>query len=661
MKNIADIEQEIVNNIEEEFNQTIPTDKISFLRVFVRAIASQIALQNISIEQYSKEIYPQTASEFGLNYWSQLVNVRRILNTTARYEVEIVKTKLAITNDENDTEYKFNFSELLHNELSFVLDNSEAEDENIYIYNSSKVGKEGNAPLNTPLLFADNNTNLFYTAKVVKILRSGNDDIESIPKWRERILTKLHTRDLTGTIGWYRNIALSVSEVEECYVYTNTETSGIVDLYVKLKINSGVGAKLKEIEDKFNEPQNDLLYLSSSSVLNKVIVKEVIDHKLSVQIKDLVEPVNVIENRKPLEADIIYSEITEAIKNYLKSRKPYIPSITEEKNSILYKNEVISEIQKVINTINPLLRYKEVFINTTQSRIGWNEIGSQISDIYKLNKGENVSLYKNKIDFSYSAESFGPIREITEGKYSSQDITSVESLISDDIYYIEDRAFSYNDINEITFSKNLIRIGEYAFYHNPLDEITITDFVEIGLGAFKFNLGHRLRVNLPRQLFNSFLARALYDRFDLSASFFDLDGEGLIVYNRPTKINDYEYINRFIEGVLDYAYIPDFITVIGDNAFAGNQDITGANFPSGLTTIGSRAFVNNDFREVELPNSVQILGSSVWSRNSLLTTVRMSQTLFNDLSYEELQNIFPSNPQFYNLETGQVMSKPEQN
>lgn len=71
-----------------------------------------------------------------------------------------------------------------------------------------------------------------------------------------------------------------------------------------------------------------------------------------------------------------------------------------------------------------------------------------------------------------------------------------------------------------------------------------------------------------------------------------------------TGIGNGAYANR---GFSVEPVLPETITWIGDNAFAGNP-ITSVTLPSGLTTIGDRAFFGSELTDVRIPATVTSIG-----------------------------------------------------
>ena len=83
------------------------------------------------------------------------------------------------------------------------------------------------------------------------------------------------------------------------------------------------------------------------------------------------------------------------------------------------------------------------------------------------------------------------------------------------------------------------------------------------------------------------------------------DGDDFVV-NSKGELTEFK-------GIGTEAVIPDGVTVIGDEAFVGNQRLKKVIIPEGVTEIGKRAFSGcTSLRELSLPRSLTIIGDSAF-------------------------------------------------
>jgi len=84
--------------------------------------------------------------------------------------------------------------------------------------------------------------------------------------------------------------------------------------------------------------------------------------------------------------------------------------------------------------------------------------------------------------------------------------------------------------------------------------------------------------------------------------------------------------------------VPNGVTILQNDAFAGNSSLSSVTFPSSLHTIGSKAFANcSSLRNVEIPENVTMIGASAFSGCFHMTTAtidaavkELSPRVFND-------------------------------
>lgn len=149
---------------------------------------------------------------------------------------------------------------------------------------------------------------------------------------------------------------------------------------------------------------------------------------------------------------------------------------------------------------------------------------------------------------------------------------------------IGDRAFASNELTSVSFPDGLEEIGISAFQGQPLINITLPVNLKV-LGAFAFNNND----NLVRINYNCRDAKLKKEENNIGYSPF---------YNSSCdRINIGEEVTT----------IPDFLFNMGSKATVSKIQL-----PSGITSIGERAFALNSLVDINLPESLEILGDGAF-------------------------------------------------
>ena len=194
-------------------------------------------------------------------------------------------------------------------------------------------------------------------------------------------------------------------------------------------------------------------------------------------------------------------------------------------------------------------------------------------------------------------------------------------------------AFQANGLKEVTFPSRLAEIGATAFQDNKLTSVILPDTVtKLGNGAFATN-DKLERINLSKGLTE--IPDAAFGCSD--AKHYMTDLKSIVIPEGITRIGK----NAFAGNNFSEINIPSTVTEIADYAFSTKEYLTDpctVSLPEGLTTIGKYAFRNKVIAELTLPSTVEKLYENTFtkSKSDVVTKVFVS----SKSQYEDKTN-FP--------------------
>lgn len=247
--------------------------------------------------------------------------------------------------------------------------------------------------------------------------------------------------------------------------------------------------------------------------------------------------------------------------------------------------------------------YKYVIIPDTIAGKPVTEIGQSafsedmiVDSQYEIQHA-HVGIYS--ITFSKNIVSIG------DAAFSANRLTSV--TIPDTLTSLGEFAFSANKIKNVTLGTGLTTLTEGAFYNNNLKTIDIpSNITSIGWSALAINNINNITIpTTVTSLGGAVLANNQMSDEDAFVYARNSDGS-----ENKSVLDSYAGSNR------NSVVIPSNVTEISHNAldWCGIKNIT---LPTNLSTIGNYAISRNNLTSITIPDSVTIIGDGAFSENSL--------------------------------------------
>lgn len=238
-------------------------------------------------------------------------------------------------------------------------------------------------------------------------------------------------------------------------------------------------------------------------------------------------------------------------------------------------------------------------------------------------------------------------------------------------YEIYPRAFMYGEMQSVTFSDSVTKVGDYAFQDCAnLLQVSISDSVTaLGYSSFsgctaleQVEIGRGVR-EIKTYAFNNCGSLNVINVASANGTYHS-DGNCLIetasktlivgtnqsvipADGSVTEISDYAFINR--HGLSAIA-IPDSVIMVGRSAFDGCTSLQSVAMGSGLTEIGNDAFANcSALTAVTVPDNVQGIGGGAFEGCEALQSITLpfvgNGVISDENSYNEFSIIFGSVPE----------------
>jgi uncharacterized phage protein gp47/JayE len=387
---IAEINDNIIGQLEAELNQTIPL----FPKAFNRVLAKVLAAVFIMLYKYagftflqmfvSRATYDETVVNGvtirPLQEWGRLIAVTDLVPaTSAELVIDITVENLtgslpagtALVNAENGVTY-LTIGEVLLNSSTVQATIRAASDET----GGGGAGAIGNLQIGDTVSFVDPLANVARNATVSNVNVTASD-AETVEAYRQRIIDRFQKRPQGGAYADYEQWGEEVAGIINVYPYTG-DCPGTVDLYSEATPESSgnpdgipTAAQLQAVLDSVELDQDGLpTRRPANAFVNSFAITRT-GFDVSVT------GVNV-DNLAQVESDI-----TDAVTEYFAKAEPFIQGLTIfPRRDRLTRSAIIGLVEDIVTAAGG------TFTTAT-----FNVTGSPGTiELYQLGQGEKAKL-----------------------------------------------------------------------------------------------------------------------------------------------------------------------------------------------------------------------------------------------------------------------------
>lgn len=348
---IKQIYANIINDIETETGQQIPTLAKMVLKVFSLALSGiWIVLYKYGSDSF-KQRFPQTANDYFLAILGELVNVTRQDATNFRGVITCVGTTSSGIISAN-TQF-----------INVKSGNIYLASESAYIANgsftvkikSTSSGANYNLAVNDILKFVSPVFGVNDSGTVSAITSLGQD-AENIESYRQRVINAYKRKPQGGAAVDYQQWGTEPTAILNAYPYTNATLPGKFEIYVESSVQpDGIPT-----QDELDLCKQYIDFdMSTGMATRRPLTAEGNYYPISRKVYDIkiigLSP-DTVANRELVE---------NAITDYMLELEPYILGVSVNRNDIMNTATLTAAVQNVLTPVEAFFSNLQVFAEGT--------------------------------------------------------------------------------------------------------------------------------------------------------------------------------------------------------------------------------------------------------------------------------------------------------
>lgn len=350
---LKELFDDILDNLEAEFNITIPLIGKNFLRVIAVVQAAKLKLYYLTIARVQKNIFVDTADSQDVGGTLErfgLVKLGRLPFTAVAGEYTVEVTGNIGGTIKAGTTFKINDDALNPGKL-FVLDNEKVLAAPI----DTMTLRALEAGLDSKLLIGDKLTSTSPIANVDRIVEAQTEDVqplaaEDIEDYRDKAIEAYQLEPQGGAASDYRIWSADAQGVKRVYPFAKSGDSNVIDLFVEATIVDSTDGKgtpsagiLSDVEDVV-EFDPDISKPLEERGRRPLAVFQINFEPITVKTVDI-EITGFVGLTPTLEQNI-----NDAVTALLTDLRPFVAGadVVADKNDILSINKLIFTVQDVL-------------------------------------------------------------------------------------------------------------------------------------------------------------------------------------------------------------------------------------------------------------------------------------------------------------------------
>ena len=503
---------------------------------------------------------------------------------------------------------------------SLVSENQEATENIKDLTNKIDTGKTASNELNASIEDAKaNKTNLDKSNTTALATKKSLEDVTTTANKTEENLSNLKSQ------GDILSGDLTAKIIDGSNLKSNLDTSISNASSAKTDLDSSItqateeNTSLKSTDTEAKKTEAFIRDLLSQLNLTKDEVQKIVANG------NLDQYVTEPRLKEALEAIDVTSQLVDYVKK------------VEGKG--LSSNDYTSEDKAKVDAIPPNPKYTD----TTYDLSGY----ATKADLQGIDVTSQLADYAKKSDIDNKVDKVSG-KDLSSNDYTNADKAKVDAIppnpkYTDTTYDLSEYAKKTevkSNLSEMTSDSTHRTVTDFekSAWNNKVDKVSgkslstndYTDNDKAKVDAipndFKYNNSGSGANSLDKQyLYDILFGESLVTR---------KAGEWAVVHGKPTSIGYRAFLNNQLTSVI----IPNSVTSIGNAAFLNNQ-LTSVIIPNSVTSIGYDAFSNNQLTSVIIPNSVTSIGNAAFKENQLKEVKVPKNCTIQSTSFDEGVNI----------------------